>query len=48
MSHDLFHSLGEKGIANSERWFPALHDRGFEAVITHFALGIAGEAGRGR
>lgn len=30
---------------DSKRWFPEIHDQGMAYVLTHSALGLAGEAG---
>lgn len=40
-------SLAAEARANSERWFPLVHDPEQAAVplLVHYALGLAGEAG---
>ena len=38
-------ALAARAFANSERWFPGVHDRGDEAITTHLALGLGGECG---
>jgi len=37
--------LAARAFANSERWFPGVHDHGDDAITTHLALGLGGEAG---
>lgn len=44
-ARDQLSRMGRAGLANSARWFPALHARGFEAVVVHLGLGIGGEGG---
>jgi NTP pyrophosphatase (non-canonical NTP hydrolase) len=36
--------LGDRMVADSERWFPKLHETDHSAAV-HFALGLAGEVG---
>ena len=38
------HDIAKEARANSERWFPQLHD-GHLDLTTFYALGLAGEAG---
>lgn len=38
------HALQVRALADSEAWFPAVHESQQSAVV-HFALGIAGEVG---
>lgn len=38
-------AMQAKAAANSERWFPELHDRLVWDQIIHQSLGLAGEAG---
>lgn len=40
-----FKQLGEHSIADSERWFPAIHEEGFVDLPAFYALALAGEAG---
>ncbi len=42
---DAIRSLAATAFANSERWFPGVHERGGLAVTMHLALGLGGEAG---
>lgn len=37
--------LAETMHRDSAAWFPGVHERGHDAIITHFTLGVAGEAG---
>ncbi len=37
--------LGRRGLRDSEAWFPGLHDGDPFDLITHYALGLAGEVG---
>jgi hypothetical protein len=43
MTH--LNELGKKLLANSVRWFPDPHLRGFEHAVTHMAFGLGGEVG---
>jgi len=42
---DTLDRLALRGLADSARWFPELHDRGQIGLVVHFALGLAGEVG---
>ena len=42
---DMLRGLGERMYADSAAWFPTVHQRGTEAVTTHYALGLGAEAG---
>lgn len=37
--------LGAGMHADSAAWFPVVHDRGHDAILNHFVLGVGGEAG---
>lgn len=37
--------LAARGLDDSARWFPDLHDRGPLGLVVHFALGLSGELG---
>lgn len=38
-------TLADRGLADSARWFPELHERGQLGLAVHYALGLGGEAG---
>jgi NTP pyrophosphatase (non-canonical NTP hydrolase) len=40
-----FADLGERGMTDSQFWFPELHRRGTIGLAVHYALGLIGEIG---